>query len=393
MEEKKKFLGFKQVTKEYYDALSDAEKKSYIWLVRSNIVKNDDNEEVSYDADIFFGTRRYAHVTPTTLNIDEILDEIRNDISGNTENINEIYEILDSINLILQQNQAVLTQDLKVTGVNVGNLTDGKEFASGSTIESLLRAMLMKTIGVTPHKPTSTISISSGATNGGTYEVGTTRTVSFTSGYTDGYFSGDEGYTYKLDAGCESGTTKWYSGSTTATTSEFTTIPIDVTSSTEKTFYFRNTISYGESNAEPVDNMGDKTNDKISSGTTSSSTVSFYFKYKYFLGYDDVTTLEELTSDSIRALSAKTDWCTTNGTTTVVGSTPIKSDGKSIIIACPSKYKLNTIQNGIGGDIKGNFSVSGTVTVKTGSENSVYNVYIYPITNNTPVEFKNLTLK
>ena len=51
------FKGFRQVTKDYFDRLSDQDKLGYLWFVRSNI----DPSGNTYDGDIFLGTRCYGH--------------------------------------------------------------------------------------------------------------------------------------------------------------------------------------------------------------------------------------------------------------------------------------------------------------------------------------------
>ena len=92
----------------------------------------------------------------------------------------------------------------------------------------------------------------------------------------------------------------------------------------------------------------------------------------------------------MRDLLIKSDFI--NGRTSVVGDSPIKSNGKSIVIACPKQYSLKSITNSLGASILSNFEV-GEVPVATGSINTTYNVYVYPITNNTEVEFKNVVIE
>lgn len=125
---------------------------------------------------------------------------------------------------------------------------------------------------------------------------------------------------------------------------------------------------------------------------SNSKELSVTGLYKYFLGYSDNTTHDQFDSVSVRALTTKSGWITKDGTTTIVNATAIKSNGKSIVVACPSKYKLTTINNGVGADILANFSSVGEVDVTTGLITTKYKVYIYPITNSVEVEFKNVTL-
>lgn len=126
---------------------------------------------------------------------------------------------------------------------------------------------------------------------------------------------------------------------------------------------------------------------------SNSKEIKVNGRYKYFVGYSTKTSYDQFDSAAIKALAAKTDNITVNGTTTVLNdTTKLTSDGTSIIVACPAKYKLATITNGVGADILANFSSKGKVDYTNGSVTTEYMVYVYPITNGAQVEFKNLTL-
>ena len=126
---------------------------------------------------------------------------------------------------------------------------------------------------------------------------------------------------------------------------------------------------------------------------TKSTNATVTDKYKYFLGYSENTAYSQFDSASVRALTTKSSWVAKDSTTTIVAeNAPITSNGKSIVIACPSKYKLASISNGVGADILANFSSVGEVDVTTGSIVTKYKVYVYPITNGATVEFKKVTL-
>lgn len=128
---------------------------------------------------------------------------------------------------------------------------------------------------------------------------------------------------------------------------------------------------------------------------SKSKTVTVTGKYKYFMGYSSNTEYSQFNSAAVRALTTKTGNVTVDGTTTIVDGTAIKSNGKSIIIACPAKYKLASINNGVGANIIDNFTTKGSygnVDVATGNITTTYKVYVYPITNGAEVEFKNVTL-
>lgn len=150
-------------------------------------------------------------------------------------------------------------------------------------------------------------------------------------------------------------------------------------------------------------NLGNTDENKYSTGVTSvhgttikpsnSTYKTIIGKYYYYFGYSEKTSFNQLSSDDIKSLNIKSDWVSNNDVTIIVGEDKISSNGKSIVLACPLKYKLSTFDNGIGASIIPNFTSVGVVQVKTGEIMTDYNVYVYPITNNAVVEFKNITLK
>lgn len=129
----------------------------------------------------------------------------------------------------------------------------------------------------------------------------------------------------------------------------------------------------------------------VASATAASTTYTITGRYKYFLGYSTKQAYSDFDSASVRALTVKSGWI--SGQTQVVSATsPIKSDGTSIVIACPTKYQLKKITNGLGADILANFSSKGTVSVTTGAISTDYTVYVYPISNGAEVEFKDVVI-
>ena len=296
------------------------------------------------------------------------------------------YVALEDIAVTPSTANTELSKDITVTGVTVGNLADGATLTKGMTLDQILTQILMKEIDVQATNPS--VKITSAGTAAGTYEVGTPISVTLGNTYTDGKFTGTTGYNYNLAAGCAQGAVTYKKGSTNleSNTDSFVL--------TEGTTTYKCTSAYGASTNKPVTNFGNESTVSIAAGTaTSSNGISFTGNYKYFMGYAEATTIAQLDSAAIRALNIKTGWCTVNGSTTVVNGTAITSNGKSIIVACPAKYKLSSVANGLGADILGLFNVTGTVEVSLAGEvKENYNVYIYPITNNSPVEFKNMTL-
>lgn len=162
--------------------------------------------------------------------------------------------------------------------------------------------------------------------------------------------------------------------------------------------------------AETVDkvyycsNLGKTSTDKYIDGVdTSYNTLNAPVKsktrkikgsYKYFLGYSDYQSVEDFENkpNEIRLLNVKSDFIIKDDITTIIGNNKIKSNGKSIVIACPKKYKLNTIDDSTGASLLGSFKSQGEINIQTGMIISTYNVYLLPIANGTELEFKNVTL-
>lgn len=125
---------------------------------------------------------------------------------------------------------------------------------------------------------------------------------------------------------------------------------------------------------------------------TGTASVSVTGVYYYFMGYSENTDYTQFDSDSIRNLTIKCGEIKTNGDTTIVPSGTVEvSNGKSVVIACPASYELKSIKYSNQADMLQNFK-SGNIPVKTGEIETVYKVYICPITNNAQVEFTNVVL-
>lgn len=144
-----------------------------------------------------------------------------------------------------------------------------------------------------------------------------------------------------------------------------------------------------------------KTISTKSLSSTASKTTSDKVTgvYKYFAGYYDFASnqvVEDVfTSAIIRGLTTHTGDITKDGTTTLVDSTSVTSNGKSIVVAVPSKYKLATFQNDLGGSEINNFSKIGTVAVANPTNadfTTNYTVYVWPVAGGATITYKNVTI-
>lgn len=153
---------------------------------------------------------------------------------------------------------------------------------------------------------------------------------------------------------------------------------------TYDTFYFCSNLKKTDANHK----LSRTATSGLSNTPTKSANTTITGKYKYFMGGSQLQDPKDLTSDAIRGL-VKNGWVTKDGTTSI-GTW--QSPGYSVVIACPSKYKLATITDSMGNSYLGKFSKTATIAVKTGAINTNYTVYMYPLENNDKMDFKNITL-
>lgn len=355
----------------------------------------------------------------------------------------------------IDANATKLKNKIVVAGIDgklgAGNYQNGDEIDAGTDIQTILQNILSKELYATPSNTIGTMTASIdkptvSLDNSDTVEVGTLITMNSATvtdskvsttpqkveGMTYGYSVADDdsvdstetiiskswttaatGGDYKMSA--------TVTGFNADTTTHVQTVPATVTAKTMSQTTLgcaaegSNTITVsatGDTFTGSVDgiesvyycsNLGHtdaakKTtaiasiNNKVSNTPTNSQTVTVKGVYKYFLGYSTNKVFDQFDSASVRALTTRTGDINKDGTTTIVNATAITSNGQSIVVACPSTYKLTTIENSFGVSILANFSSVGEVDVTTGSITTKYKVYVYPVMGGAEVEFKNVTL-
>lgn len=165
------------------------------------------------------------------------------------------------------------TDSITVTGVNVGNLTNGLEIEAGSSIMYILRQMLMKELGVTATRPSATLTGDSASV---TVEKGTKISKTYTATFTDGKYVGVSGYDYSLDAGCKVSDCTW-SGVTGTESIEGNVCKIIANEFTvNSTVAVRANVSFDAATNVPISNMGNEiTTDLISSGNVGTNIITY----------------------------------------------------------------------------------------------------------------------
>ena len=356
----------------------------------------------------------------------------------------------------IDTDSTILQKEIVVAGMDgqfgAGNYTNGNVIPKGTDIYTILQNILCKELYANPTSTTGTMTASIAEPtvsldNSGTVEVGTLITMNSATvtdskvattpqkveGMTYGYSVADDDSVDSTEtiiskSWTTAATRGDYKMSATVngfnadTTTHVQTTPATVTAKTMPQTVLgcaaegSNTITVsvtGDTFTGSVDgiesvyhcsNLGNtdaskKTtaiaaiNNQVSNAPKSSKQIKVNGRYKYYVGYSTNTVYSQFDSAAIKALAAKKDWINVNSTTSVLDDkTILTSNGTSIVVACPAKYKLDKITNGVGANILANFSSVGKVSYTNGSVTTEYMVYVYPITNGATVEFKNLTL-
>lgn len=225
----------------------------------------------------------------------------------------------------------IVNEDFQVMGVNVGSFNDGhwvrakKPDGTPHTTWEVLREMLTKVIDVIANKPTIVLNSTSSVTK---LELGSTLTQTLSVTYTDGYFSGQSGYTYSQDAGCERGTTIYKRGN------EIITATDTYTFTSTGNVVFKAETDYGASTVIPVKNDGTESEVRINEGTaTATRTINVDKK----LFYGNVSS--KITDNaSVRALD---NWEWSKAMTVTLSNV-----GSGFVLVMPSGRVLKTAVTG-----------------------------------------------
>lgn len=226
----------------------------------------------------------------------------------------------------------IVNEDFQVMGVTVGNYTDGqwirakKPDGTPHTTWEVIKEMLTKVIDVIAHKPTITLHSTSSVDR---VELGSTLTQTFSVTYTDGYFSGQSGYTYHANAGCVRGETTYKRGNTIITTTDTTTF------TTVGNVVFSAQTDYEASTVTPIKNDGTESSVNIPSGVTDPSTKTIVVGKKIFYGN---VAAKITTNEQVRALG-KWEW---SKAVTVT----LDNIGSGIIVVMPKNRVLTVAVTG-----------------------------------------------
>ena len=308
-----------------------------------------------------------------------------------------------------------LTEDF-TTNIKVGFLESGTELTTEDTITSILKRILMKTIGIKAVNPSASLTFASGS---GNKEVGTALgTVTFTLGYTDGYYeSADKTYytdaTFntvndttngKVAAGCAEDTVTLYCNDVVVEGSN-NSYTNDTIQTTRQSFTFYTTSEYSAATVNGAkNNIGELVTDKtIAAGSDNSSTltINFYYANKVLtlngvVWNFSTNTLVDADGVYDPSTSLKDSMSVANGGSLLTSPT----QNESTIYSIPGTSSLAIIvPKGVTFSIysdsdtkKANNLFSNFKKYETTNSNTIeYDIYIYP--NNSTAETKFVGLK
>lgn len=278
------------------------------------------------------------------------------------------------------------TDDLVVTGVTVGNLSNGVKIPAGSDVMSILTQMLMKELGVTAVKPTATFA-------GGKSEVLEKGSVvsgkTYTATFKDGSYTGVSGYTYTLPAGCTPTGITWtgVSGSESNSGNVYSIVAtsfalIETTTISAK-------ISYSDASNIPVTNFGNPiSTGLIASGSSSTNSITYTPQLKWFVGSSENKFADmSWSSNDVRLLDSK--WISDKEF-----AVTFPKGAKQQVVVIPLNNSF-TARDGAGSDITGTFNLTQEVSVTCGGTHvENYKIYVAPANAGLAADSKaTITLK
>lgn len=238
-----------------------------------------------------------------------------------------------------------LDADLTVTGVTVGNLTNGTKLNNGTSVVEILKQMLSKTINPkVSSNPSVSLTLKDSANktvaNKTVYEVGTLLSLTLTASFSDGKFGSTDtnAWSYTSSAGCAATGFSFKRGTTEVGTSTGCTDSFTVP---ENSTNYKVTCTYSGSTIVPVNNLNQEVDSiKINGGSVTSGTTEIIGRYKYYMS--EIPFGVEITNESIKNYVIASDFI--NNTFTI-DSVEFPNGGQ-LVIALPSgKAELTEIMN------------------------------------------------
>lgn len=290
---------------------------------------------------------------------------------------------------------AVITQPIRVTGVNIGQFNDGDTVPTGTTMQEMFEKLLVKEIDVTAINPVATLKLRANdryINNNGNIEIGSSVDVVAEIGYRDGRFVGMEGYTYSADANCEqTGNQVKVNGEIISGTSwRINSMPVGVIS-------VQGLVSHSRSQTIPVKNTGEPSDVYIPEGTVGSKVITLTGMR---VGYAKCVDAIIESTISIPVVGSQSDletgdWTTIDlvGNTYNFGTLETTDEKPSHAITVPAEYCISraTLADGTEVPVRTTWVKQNEIDYRVGENAPIkYATYVLPSTGS--VKYYNVTI-
>lgn len=338
------------------------------------------------------------------LNLTQVVNSVQNQSNQNTSDIvnldfrvsqleanqNQQYLVEGSgIDITNDVVSAVSTETFTVSNVNIGGYTDGMVITEDTPILEILKTILQKVVDV---KATAPIAKLTGTAYKAEFGAKTTSsaTIKLTQGYFDSVDSSWNSGKQYMDCKISGINDDWNwviadDGMSAMTLNEYVADKYQKFSVDGVTIT-QNTVIPKKSNNE------DSTVQYTKTTLPVSGSIEVIPYYNIYFGPISTTDINTVTSTDVRVLEnvIKAEFPISAKTS----SGEYEGKGQSILIACPSEYKLDGIVSSVGLDLMLNFSQTTTLNVVCGGGTEVpYTLYLYPISNGANQAYKNLIFK
>lgn len=282
-----------------------------------------------------------------------------------------------SIDITDNKISAVTDQDIKVT-IPVGGFEKPQTITAGTDITAVLKQLLEVVIGVKAVDPSIVLESKNKTEEYGTKIPIQQIEVALTQGYfepADSRWNGTKQYMDCAMASVQVGGISCFIADDGVV--GYVEIPEQILTEVKEYKITSNTVSANEvvpndSNGNPLPAEKGFTGGSVK----TSGTTTFTPYYNAFIGGIDVESISELTSANIRSVAAHQLPVTPTAKTLLNGQPTSNGAKKAILIACPSVYKLTSVQSELGTDMTDSFDLKGSVNVKCGEETVSYNCYL-----------------
>lgn len=246
----------------------------------------------------------------------------------------------------------------------VGGVVDGKQYATGTSLETIFRDMLNPTLNPEITAPSASIS------GGSPYilEVGTSKQVSLTVNFNKGKIHPLYGTEPLVDGDRAGNATEYKLNNGTAQASdEFTNITVDKDNAS-----FTANVKYAASSVQPKDSAGNDYLTPLGEGNVDSSAITYSFTYCMWANNSDITSIEKIEPTVVKYSDKE-----------AIIQFPACTTANPEVFEIPSTWTLSSIESpnafiaNVWDDVEFEFASSSATHLDAGGETVNYTKYTY----------------